>query len=144
MEAAHPDFWRKYVGRTGVVVGISPVSASRPLPKTCMPTLASRLIASRMPSRCWSTALRTGLSRHCPTTSCQAQEMAVTIAHAPFDLVMFDLDGTLIETAPEIADATNDTLAQFGLPAVTQQQVNDWIGHGTRTLLMQALSVCAR
>ena len=27
---------------------------------------------------------------------------------APFDLVMFDLDGTLIETGPEIADATND------------------------------------
>jgi phosphoglycolate phosphatase len=66
--------------------------------------------------------------------------MAVTIAHAPFDLVMFDLDGTLIETAPEIADATNDTLAQFGLPAVTQQQVNDWIGHGTQTLLVQALA----
>lgn len=58
----------------------------------------------------------------------------------PFDLVMFDLDGTLIETAPEIADATNDTLAQFGLPLVTQQQVNDWIGHGTQTLLVQALA----
>ncbi len=57
-----------------------------------------------------------------------------------FDLVMFDLDGTLIETAPEIADATNDTLAQFGLPLVTQQQVNDWIGHGTQTLLVQALA----
>lgn len=57
-----------------------------------------------------------------------------------WDLVMFDLDGTLIETAPEIADATNDTLAQFGLPLVTQQQVNDWIGHGTQTLLVQALA----
>lgn len=58
----------------------------------------------------------------------------------PFDLVLFDLDGTLIETAPEIADAVNDTLAQFGRPPVTQQQVNDWIGHGTRTLLIQALA----
>lgn len=57
-----------------------------------------------------------------------------------FDLVMFDLDGTLIETAPEIADATNDTLTQFGLAQVTQQQVNDWIGHGTQTLLVQALA----
>ena len=61
-------------------------------------------------------------------------------SYSPFQLVMFDLDGTLIETAPEIADATNDTLAQFGLPAVTQQQVNDWIGHGTQTLLVQALA----
>ena len=49
-----------------------------------------------------------------------------------FDLVMFDLDGTLIETAPEICDAVNDTLRHFGLPEVTQTQVNDWIGHGTR------------
>lgn len=64
----------------------------------------------------------------------------MTTAHAPFDMVMFDLDGTLIETAPEIADATNDTLTQFGLSAVTQQQVNDWIGHGTQTLLVQALA----
>ena len=58
----------------------------------------------------------------------------------PYDLVLFDLDGTLIETAPEIADAVNDTLTQFQLPLVTQQQVNDWIGHGTRELLIQALA----
>lgn len=57
-----------------------------------------------------------------------------------YDLILFDLDGTLIETAPEIADAVNDTLAQFGLHAVTQTQVNDWIGHGTRELLISALA----
>ena len=57
-----------------------------------------------------------------------------------FDLVMFDLDGTLIETAPEICDAVNDTLRRFDLAEVTQQQVNDWIGHGTRELLIQALA----
>lgn len=57
-----------------------------------------------------------------------------------YDLILFDLDGTLIETAPEIADAVNDTLKQFDLPPVSQQQVNDWIGHGTRELLIQALA----
>lgn len=62
----------------------------------------------------------------------------------PYDLILFDLDGTLIETAPEIADAVNDTLAQFGRTQVTQQQVNDWIGHGTRTLLIQALAEVGR
>lgn len=62
----------------------------------------------------------------------------------PYDLILFDLDGTLIETAPEIADAVNDTLKQFKLPAVTQQQVNDWIGHGTRSLLIQALAEVGR
>jgi phosphoglycolate phosphatase len=58
----------------------------------------------------------------------------------PYDLILFDLDGTLIETAPEIADAVNDTLSECGRPSVGQQQVNDWIGHGTRELLIQALA----
>jgi phosphoglycolate phosphatase len=57
-----------------------------------------------------------------------------------FDLVMFDLDGTLVETAPEIMDAVNDTLQRFGLPLVSQQQVNDWIGHGTLSLLVEAVA----
>ena len=30
VEAAHPDFWRKYVGRTGVVVGIATFGESAP------------------------------------------------------------------------------------------------------------------
>ena len=58
----------------------------------------------------------------------------------PFDLILFDLDGTLVETAPEIADAVNDTLQHLGLPTVSQQQVDHWIGHGTRELLIQALA----
>lgn len=57
-----------------------------------------------------------------------------------FDLVMFDLDGTLIETSPEICDAVNDTLRHFVLREVTQDQVDRWIGHGTRTLLISALA----
>jgi len=57
-----------------------------------------------------------------------------------FDLVMFDLDGTLVETAPEIMDAVNDTLQRFDLPLVSQQQVNDWIGHGTLALLVEAVA----
>ncbi len=63
--------------------------------------------------------------------------------HAPpqaFDLVMFDLDGTLIETAPEICDAVNDTLTFFELARVEQDCVDRWIGHGTRELLIQALA----
>ncbi|MEQ1657593.1 MAG: phosphoglycolate phosphatase [Hylemonella sp.] len=63
---------------------------------------------------------------------------------APFDLVMFDLDGTLIETAPEICDAVNDTLQHFGLAQVQQDQVDRWIGHGTRELLVQALAQVRR
>jgi phosphoglycolate phosphatase len=58
----------------------------------------------------------------------------------PYDLILFDLDGTLIETSPEIADAVNDTLAEIGLAPVEQARVDRWIGHGTRELLIQALA----
>lgn len=57
-----------------------------------------------------------------------------------YALVMFDLDGTLIETAPEICDAVNDTLLRFDMATVSQDNVDQWIGHGTRELLIQALA----
>ena len=54
--------------------------------------------------------------------------------------VLFDLDGTLVETAPEIADAVNDTLSALGHPQVAEDLAARWIGHGTRELLIQALA----
>lgn len=57
-----------------------------------------------------------------------------------FDLIFFDLDGTLVETAPEICDAVNDTLAEANLPPVSLAHVRVWIGHGTQFLLQQALA----
>ncbi len=58
----------------------------------------------------------------------------------PFDLMLFDLDGTLVETVPEIVDAVNDTLTELGLQPASLEQVTRWIGHGTRELLVQALA----
>lgn len=55
-------------------------------------------------------------------------------------LIAFDLDGTLVDTAPEIGDAVNDTLRHLGLAAVPAERVIGWIGHGTRELLLQALA----
>jgi phosphoglycolate phosphatase len=57
-----------------------------------------------------------------------------------FELVMFDLDGTLVATAPEIAQALNDTLRNIGLAPVELDHVERWIGHGTRRLVSQALA----
>ncbi|MFC5499954.1 HAD-IA family hydrolase [Caenimonas terrae] len=57
-----------------------------------------------------------------------------------FDLVLFDLDGTLVETAPEIRDAVDATLQRLGLPPVELRQVEHWIGRGTRELLAEALA----
>jgi phosphoglycolate phosphatase len=51
---------------------------------------------------------------------------------------MYDLDGTLLDTASEIAEATNLTLKEFNLETVSQNQVRDWIGHGTGWLMKRA------
>jgi len=61
-----------------------------------------------------------------------------------FDLVIFDLDGTLVETGLELCDAVNDVLAALALPGVPQAHIDHWIGNGTRALLVQALAHSGR
>lgn len=55
-------------------------------------------------------------------------------------LVMYDLDGTLIDTVGEIAQAVNLTMQDFGLNPVDETDVRAWIGHGMGWLMQQ---VCA-
>lgn len=55
-------------------------------------------------------------------------------------VVLFDLDGTLMETAPDIADALNDTLRRAGHRAVDDALVRSWIGDGARALLAKAMA----
>ena len=66
------------------------------------------------------------------------------MVNMPFELVMFDLDGTLVETAAEMCDAVNDTLQHFGFSPVGLPQVRNWIGNGTRELMVQALSASSQ
>lgn len=49
--------------------------------------------------------------------------------------IMFDLDGTLIHSAPEIADAANQTLADLNLPALSQVQIANFLGEGAQSLI---------
>ncbi|MCW5661445.1 MAG: phosphoglycolate phosphatase [Burkholderiaceae bacterium] len=53
--------------------------------------------------------------------------------------ILFDLDGTLIDTAPDIAAALNQALQRLGLRPVTLEQVRGWIGDGTRASLAKAV-----
>lgn len=52
---------------------------------------------------------------------------------------LFDLDGTLVDTAPDLNDALNRTLAAAGYPAVDESLTRHWIGFGARALVGQAL-----
>jgi phosphoglycolate phosphatase len=53
--------------------------------------------------------------------------------------VLFDLDGTLIDTAPDVVAALNLALRRAGLRAATVEQARDWIGDGSRASLAKAL-----
>lgn len=55
-------------------------------------------------------------------------------------LVMFDLDGTLIDSAPDIAHALNRLLVEQGLPKASLDQVRAWIGSGAEVLIRYALA----
>jgi phosphoglycolate phosphatase-like HAD superfamily hydrolase len=52
-------------------------------------------------------------------------------ARPPIGAVLFDLDGTLVDTAPDIADAVNAALADHRLPGVADAWVRRRIGNGT-------------
>jgi phosphoglycolate phosphatase len=51
------------------------------------------------------------------------------------DLLIFDLDGTLIESKWDIATAVNLTLADLGLPQRSQEEIFGFVGDGVKRLL---------
>lgn len=53
--------------------------------------------------------------------------------------ILFDLDGTLLDTLEDLADATNYALGRFGLPERTVAQVRQFVGNGVANLVRQAL-----
>jgi 2-phosphoglycolate phosphatase len=55
--------------------------------------------------------------------------------------VVFDLDGTLIDSSADIASATNFTLEQHGLPRRTLDEIRGFIGDGARSLLARAAAL---
>jgi len=56
------------------------------------------------------------------------------------DLVIFDLDGTLVDTAPDIAAALAATLAEVAVPPPPLPVVKGLVGDGARALIARALA----
>jgi len=50
-------------------------------------------------------------------------------------LILFDLDGTLIDSAPDLAGATNEMLLRRGLPALPLAHLRPHVGSGARGML---------
>lgn len=58
------------------------------------------------------------------------------------ELVCFDLDGTLVDTAAEIAEAANGALQDHGIDARPPAEITALIGAGSRALMLKLLARC--
>jgi N-acetyl-D-muramate 6-phosphate phosphatase len=55
--------------------------------------------------------------------------------------VLFDLDGTLVDSAPDLAGAVNDLRARHGLPAIAYEHLRPMAGAGARGMVGAAFGV---
>jgi phosphoglycolate phosphatase len=58
--------------------------------------------------------------------------------------LIFDLDGTLVDTAPDLLGATNAVLAARSLPAIDGSTLRHMVGFGARSLIGQAMEASGR
>ena len=56
-----------------------------------------------------------------------------------YDTVIFDLDGTLLDTLEDLADADNYVLEKAGLPVLPLEQIREYVGNGVRNLMMKSV-----
>ena len=57
----------------------------------------------------------------------------------PYSAAIFDLDGTILDTLDDLAAATNATLAAYGFPVRTREEVRLFVGNGVEKLMERAL-----
>lgn len=55
-------------------------------------------------------------------------------------LVMFDLDGTLVDSVPDLAYGVDRMLEQLGRPPAGVEKVRNWVGNGALVLVRRALA----
>ena len=75
--------------------------------------------------------------------------MELLRTHEPLEAFVFDMDGTLLDSLPDLVDVTNETLTHFGYPTHTDAAIHSFVGDGAQRLIYRALpegtseTVCA-
>ncbi len=54
--------------------------------------------------------------------------------------ILFDLDGTLIDSVPDLAVALNQMLEEIGRTPFSEDEIRYWVGNGAQTLVKRGLS----
>ena len=57
--------------------------------------------------------------------------------------LVFDLDGTLVDTAPDLIASTNHVLDHLGLPRVDGETLRPFVGHGAKHMIERAVGPAA-
>ncbi|MDZ4262774.1 MAG: phosphoglycolate phosphatase, partial [Pseudomonadota bacterium] len=55
-------------------------------------------------------------------------------------LVLIDLDGTLVDSVPDLAYCADEMMKALGRPAWGEEKVRMWVGNGVERLVMRALT----
>jgi phosphoglycolate phosphatase len=70
----------------------------------------------------------------------RGRPQSAAMASFPFNVVAFDLDGTLADTSPDIAAALNLMLGDLGRPPLEPEHIRSLIGDGAKSLIRKALA----
>lgn len=66
--------------------------------------------------------------------------MSQTMMRIPFDIVGFDLDGTLLDTSGDLAAAVNYAVGTVGRPPFAVEAIRPFVGKGAKVMLERALT----
>ncbi|MGE4430150.1 MAG: HAD family hydrolase [Sphingobium sp.] len=70
--------------------------------------------------------------------------MDTSMKENAFDIIGFDLDGTLLETSGDLTAAVNHAIATIGLPPFPVDRIRAFVGSGARVMLRRALAASGR
>ena len=66
-------------------------------------------------------------------------EERIRLKLSRFKTVIFDLDGTLLDTLEDLTDAVNYALEAYKMPQRTIEEIRSFVGNGVRNLMLQAV-----
>lgn len=55
------------------------------------------------------------------------------------EMILIDVDGTLVDSVPDLAYCVNEMLMQLGMPERDEQSIRHWVGNGVERLVKRSL-----